>query len=272
MAGPLLTPNTSGNPFVEVFFDPDDLHPDTDRVRMLRISDGRQWKVRGGVDVAPGVAALDFECPFQVEAAYRAEMLDAAGVTIGFTDTATTVLDYTGTVVHQPLAPDLWSPVRIGEGSASNLTRPVDGEFVDIEGGTVGRWIGSTRRGLRGVPVSLITDTLAAADMMQAMLGTYTTQQVGVLCIRTSTGIRWPRTFFARGDLTEIDADVRIGGELVKYEASMDEAEPPYPGLVVPLLTYDDLDAFGNYDEQDANWATYTDRDRAYELAGLANA
>jgi len=271
MAGPLLTVDTSGNPRVEVFADPDDLHPDAVRVRMLRLSEDRTWLVRGGVDVAPGIAALDWEVPFQVPVSYRLEMFAADNVSLGFTDPSTVTVDYTGTVVHQPLSPDLWAPVRILAGSAAQLVRPVDGELVDTESGFVSHWVGSNRRGLRDVPVSLLTETLAAANQLQAMLGTYTTKQVGVLCIRTSDGVRWPRTFFAQGDLTEIERNVRFRGQMIQFDAAMNEAEPPYPGLVVPLLTYDDLDvAYASYHARDAAYATYTDQDRDYSLAGLA--
>lgn len=269
MAGPTLSPDLSGNPFVEVFFE--DLHVDADTITIYRLSEDRDWLVRGGVQIATGVAALDFEVPFQTPATYRAEQFDVLGNSLGFTDPSSITVDYEGTVVHQPLAPaQLWARVRLLAGSAESLVRPTDGEFPRVEGATVGRWIGTPRQGLRGVPVNFLTDTLAAANQVQAMLGTYVTQQVGVLCIRSSDGIRWSRTFFARGDLAEVERNVRIRGELIEFQAAMDESEPPYPGLVVPLLTYDDLDAFGDYAAQDANWITYTDRDRAYELAGLA--
>lgn len=271
MAGPLLTVDTSGNPRVEVFFDPDDLDPDTARVRMWRYSEDREWLVRGGVDVAPGIAALDWEVPFQTPATYRLEQFAADDIPLGFTDPSTVTVDYTGTVVHQPLSPDLWAPVRILSGSAATLTRPFDGEFVETEGSVVGHWVGSVRRGLRDVPVSLLTETLEAAGQLQEALGTYMTRQVGVLCIRTSDGIRWPRTFFAQGDLTEVERNVKFRGQLIQFDAQMNEAKPPYPGLVVPLLTYDDLDvAYATYDLRDAAYATYTAQDRDYSLAGLA--
>lgn len=269
MAGPTLTPDVAANPFVEVFFE--DLHTDAARLDVYRLSDDREWLVRGGVDVAAGVAALDFEVPFKTQASYRAVQRDVLGNSLGFTDTSTITVDYTGTVVHQPLVPaQLWAPVTLMVGSGQKLLRPAEGDLVGVEGAAMDRWIGTPRRGLRGVPVRFMAETIEAADLVQAMLGTYVTKQIQVLCIRTSEVVRWPRTFFARGDLTEVEKNVRLGGHLLDFEASMDESEPPYPGLVVPLLTYDDLDAFGDYAAQDAGWITYTARDRAYELAGLA--
>jgi hypothetical protein len=271
MAVPELTPNTDGNPFVEVFFDPTDLDPDTYRVRMLRLSDDRSWLVRGGFDVAPGVAAVDWECPFNVESYYRLEQIAEDGVSLGFTDPAPVVLEYTGTIVHQPLVPDLWAPVRILADSAEELVRPLRGEFVEPEGAPVGWWVGSGRGGLRDVPVSLLTETIAAADQMQAMLGSYTTRQVGVLCIRTSEAIRWPRTFFAQGNLVEVERNVRQRGQLIQFDASMNESKPPVAAISTPLLSYSDMSiAFDTYTALSAAIPTYTQSSRSYEYAGLA--
>ncbi|MEV4735565.1 MULTISPECIES: hypothetical protein [unclassified Microbacterium] len=269
MAGPSLTVDVSGNPFVEVFFD--SVAPGTSTVTVYRLSEDRQWLVRGGVGIGTGIAALDFEVPFRTPATYRAEQFDALGNSLGFTDSSHVTVDYEGTVVHNPLVPaSLWAPVRILADVVAPLRRPTDGELVYVEGASVAKWIGTRRQGLRDVPVSFLTETIDAADRVQAMLGTYVTQQVGVLCIRTSDNVRWPRSFFVHGDLSEIEQNVRFNGSRIRFDAQMDEVEPPFPGLVTPLLTYDDLDAFGNYTAQDAGWLTYTDRDRAYELAGLA--
>ena len=272
MPGPDLTVNTDGNPWVEVFIDPSDLDPATVTLRMYRLSEGRTWLVRGGVDVAPGVAALDFEVPFGVESAYRAEMFDVDGVSLGFTDTTSTWVDVEGTWVHNPLDPTVAVQLVNLSGSAETLTRQTPGEVVYVEGASVGRRISSRRRGLEGVPVRLLAESRDVADTLQAMLGSYETQQVPVLCIRTSEAIRWPRTFFASTqELVEREKDVHSGGELVQFEASMDEVAPPFPGLVVPLLTYDDLDEFhGTYTAMDAAYASYTEKDRDYSLAGFA--
>lgn len=271
MAGPELTPDVTGNPRVEVFFDPADLHVDTYRLRMIRFSEDRTWLVRGGVDVAPGVAALDWEVPFQTLATYRAEMFDAAGASLGFSDASSITVDFEGTVVHNPLAPTVFAPVKILPGSIAPLGRPFDGQLVDTEDGE-GRFIGSGRRGLRNVTVSLRTDTIEAANDMQRVLGAYGKSLPGVVCIRTSSSIRWPRTFFAQGDLSETERTIHAGGERIQWDGRMNEATPPSPGIVTPLLTYADLDAaFPSYAARDAFYGTYTAQDRDYSLAGLAD-
>lgn len=271
MSVPELNVDTTGNPRVEVFFDPVDLPVEASTLRVYRLSDDREWLVRGGVDVAVGTAVLDYEVPFQTVSMYRAEMFDVSGVSLGFTDAGTVTLDYTGTVVHQPLSPVLrWASVKLLEGSGSALTRPTPGQTTWAEGDVVGTWIGSRRQGLRGTQVSVLAEG-DEADKFQSIFGDYETQQLGIVCIRTSDAIRWPRTFFARGDFAEADLDVKHGGSAVALTATVEEVKPPFPGVTTPLLTYSDWSAaFGLYSGQSAAFASYTDVSRAYEYAGLA--
>lgn len=272
MAGPLLTPDTSGNPRVEVFFDPDDLHADCAGIRIYRYSEDRRWLVRGGVDIAPGVAALDFECPFNIDAQYRAEQFDDTGASLGFSDSETTQLEYTGTVVHQPLDPSLWVRMRLLKPTADSLTRGLlGGDPMYPEGDVVATIVGGRRVGLEDTTLALLADSVSDADVFQAALGTYEVAQVNVLCVRTSESVRIPRTFFAAGRWSEVRRDVTPDGGFVEFRSTAREAKPPFAGLVVPLLTYDDLDAaYATYDLRDAAYATYTAQDRDYSLAGLA--
>lgn len=268
---PAFTLYMEGNPSVEIFFT--NYVAGTARVRLYRYSDDRTWLVRGGVDIAPTVAVRDYEVPSGVTSTYRAEMFNSAGVSLGFNTPASVTMPAFGPVLHQPLDPSLFADVILMVGTAEKLSRPTPRDVVYTEGATVGRHIGARRRGLQRAPLLLEVESIEAADMVQAMLGTYETEQVGVLCLRTPPPTRLPRTFFFSSDeLEEIDVNVHypVGGLLIRYEARADEVEPPFPGLVKPLLTYDDIDTAGDYDVQDARWATYTDRDRAYELAGQA--
>lgn len=268
---PAFTLYMEGNPSVEIFFT--NYVAGTARLRLYRYSEGRTWLVRGGVDIAPSVAVRDYEVPSGVTSTYRAEMFNASGVSLGFNTPASVTMPAFGPILHQPLDPALFAEVILMVGTAEKLSRPTPRDVVYTEGSGVGRHIGSRRRGLTRTPLLLEVESEEAGDMVQAMLGTYETEQVGVLCLRTPPPTRVPRTFFFSSDeLEEIDVNVHypVGGVLIRYEARADEVEPPFPGLVKPLLTYDDIDTAGNYAVQDARWATYSDRDRAYELAGQA--
>ena len=274
MSAPNLTPDVTGNPWVEVFFDPGDLDPDCVRLRIYRQAENRTWLVRGGVDIAPGVAALDFECPFQSSATYRAMQYDAGDAELGYTDPESITLDVEGTWIHNPLDPARGILVEMDDASLQQLQRPTLGELVYAEDAVVGRRLGSRRRGIVAADLVLNIDGMANIAGFEAMLGDYEEDQIGILCVHTSEPVLLPRTFFASSDgWTVQDKTIRRGGEWVRVAATVDEAEPPYPGLVVPLLTYDDLDAaYADYDDRDAAYATYTAQDRDYSLAGLATA
>lgn len=267
-----LTPNTDGCPFVEVFIDTPDVPAGTATMRIYRLSENRTWLVRGGVDIDPGVAALDYEIPFQVAVAYRAECFDNTGVSLGFAEAGTITLDYEGTIIHQPLTPSLYVGVKIRPDSyLAPMTRPTPGTAIFTESGGPARWIGGIRQGQVGTPVALYLANSYDADTMQSIMGAYETSQVAVMCIRTSTLTRWPRTFFAQGDLSETWLSRR--SERYMFDSTMVEVQPPFPGLSTPLLTYDDLDAsYATYDAMDAAYPTYTDKDRDYSLAGAATA
>ena len=272
MAGPLLTPNLDANPFVEVFFDPSSLAAGTSVLRIWRYSEDRQWKVRGGWDMLPGAAAIDWEAPFRTQCTYRAEQFTAGGASLGFTDSAVASLDADGTWVHNPLEPAQGVRVEVDDESAVEIVRPTPGQAVYTEGGSVPRRIGSRRRALEGVNVVLNIDSAARIAAFEAALGSYENEQVGVLCIRTAEPVMWPRTFFAAADgWPKQDRTVRTGGDWVQIKAKCDEVEPPAPGIVAPFLRYSDLDAaYPSLANRDARYGTYSAQDRDYSLVGVA--
>lgn len=272
MPGPTLTEDLTGNPWVEVFFNPADLDPACARLRVYRQSEGRTWLVRGGVDIATGVAVLDFEVPFQTVATYRAEQFDVAGASLGYTLSTDITLDVEGTWIHNPLEPTGGIYVEIDDESAPDIVRPTPGELIHTEGAVLPDRIGSRRRAAEGVFVALNIDGATNITRYEEMLGTYERAQLGILCIRTSDPVMWPRTFFASSpSFLKVDKTIRYAGEWVQIRATCDEVKPPYPGLTLPLLTYDDLDvAYATYTARDASYSTYTDQDRDYALAGLA--
>lgn len=275
MSAPELTVDLSGNPRVEVFFDPGDLDGSADTLRIYRYSEGREWLVRGGVDVQVGTAALDWEVPFQTDVAYRAQQFDSSGVPLGFTDVGTTVVDVGVPWVHNVLEPT--DGIEVGwagilSGSGSELRRPTVGGVEVTEGDALGQWHGAGRRGVVGMTLGLTTYTAADLDRLQAMLGTYSQRKLAVLVVRAPAPARWPRTFFAGvTDPRELDRTLRFGGDRADLSLSVTEVVPPAPGLVPPFLTYADMEAaYSTYAEAEAAYSTYVEAQRDYSLAGLA--
>jgi len=182
------------------------------------------------------------------------------------------ILAGVGTWVHNPLEPTAGMQVEIDDVSARELIRPTPGDRVFVQGHGVARLIGRRRRGLDSVDLSLSVRGIVEADAFQDLLGSYDEDRLGVLCLRTSETVRWPATFmFATSAMAEKDVSIRYGGDWVQFVASVDEVEPPFPGLSTPLLSYDDLDvAYATYTARDAAYASYTAADRDYSKAGLA--
>lgn len=275
MGAPALTFDGSGNPYVEVFFDPDEFDGDVAYIQVWRYSEGREWQVRGGVNIVPGVAALDFEVPPGEQSTYRAQMFSALGASLGWTDTTSFDVPDFGVTIHNPLDPTRYLVLptsSVLEAALNTNTRPTVSEVVYTEGSSVGVTIGARRRGVVGLRFGVALTSTGDADLLQSMIGGYEDQQIPVLCVRTPTPIRIPRTAFLRvEDTGEDDLNTRWGGGDIHVLFTGTETKPPFPGLAVPLLTYDDLDvAYVDYDERDSAYASYTDQDRDYSLAGLA--
>lgn len=302
---PTLTTYTDDAPCprVEVYFAT--LHPDTATLTVYRTAAGRTHEVRGAVRAATAgsFTRIDFECPFNILVSYRAEMFDADGISLGFTD-ATVLPDVidgpipdddlypsdfffpeegligTGLLsayswLHNPLDPQGAVRVSAMDSSARSLSRPVDGSISRPMGRRVGVMLSRGRGGLAGFTYDIHAPDEASADKVQAMLGDYTSNTVPVLCLRVGgdeTRMRIPKPLFLGVlDIPEEDIDVRWGGTETIQRMTGDEVAPPVPGLFIPLLTNADLNAYYATNAaliaDNANNATVN---RRYDLAGFA--
>jgi len=276
---PTLTPSTDPSTSPRVFVSFPALAGGTQTVNVTRTTDGRTYKVRGGVKLfaVGGAAVMDFEAAVGKPNSYRAEMFNAAGTSLGFTDAAVVTLPATSAFhgvgmrawLSQPLNPQLAIQASILLGSAGDLVQPTPGDVFYSEGAVLGTRIGSRRRGLKGVGISILCDSTADADEFQAMFGGYTSDYPAVILIRTAPPIRLPRVLFAEcGELHEIaEAD----GTVISFQMSIEEVAPPSPGLVIPTLRRADIDAaFPTRGARAAAYATRFARDTDYTKAGLA--
>lgn len=275
---PVITPYTDENPCprVEVFFE--EFADGTETVTVTRTAAGRAYQVRGAVRAATAgsLTRIDFECPFNIPVTYRAEMFDADGLSLGFTDPTTlTSLDSADTWLHNPLDPQGAVKVIARLGSAASLSRPVVGGISRPLGRRVGVVLSQGRTGLSGLVWDIHAYDLETADKVQAMLGDYNTTAVPVLCLRVGGGesrIRIPKPLFLGVlDIAEEMQDVQYGGEWTVQRMVGDEAAPPVPGLFIPLLTNADLNAYyaTNADLNSDN-ASNAAVNRRYDLAGFS--
>ncbi len=277
MSAPILTPFTDAAPCprVEVFFE--DFDPGTTHVTVYRLAGGREFRVRGAVMAATAgsFARIDFEVPLNVPVTYRAEQFDAAGLSLGFTPSATLAgVVSADTWMHNPLNPQGAVKVTLLDTAARSLSRPVPGEVSYPRGRRVGVMLSEPRRGLSGAVFDVLTETHADADRVQALIGSYTSSAVPVICVRT--GLRNPMRvamplFLGVLDIPEEDVSVRYGDEDTVQRIEGSEVDPPTPGLFIPLLRRKDLNAaFATRAAMNGAALTRGDINRLYEYAGLA--
>ena len=268
-----VTPGTTPHTIIEV----DGLAVGVSFITVWR-DDGARWQeVRGALmaPVAGSWAGVDWECGFNRATAYRVEQFDAAGLSLGFLPAVTVTLTSQETWVHNVMAPRAGTPVMWTDSALRDIDRPTDSEVVFARGATYGTAVGSARRGIVGVNLEMVTDTLEQADKVQALLGSPGNELPPVLCVRKGAGegfARIPATLFVHvGSINEVDFTVRFGGENVVHQTSGTEVRPPAKKLGTPLLTLADLDAFyATLGDIDADNLTLGDIDRRWDLAGYA--
>jgi hypothetical protein len=304
---PTITPYMDADPCprTEVFFE--EFAPGTATVTVYRSAAGREYLVRGAVDAptAGSLSRIDFECPFNIPVIYRAEMFDADGLSLGFTDPTTlgevfdglepeedlppdidlypfsvflgTGLVSVDTWLHNPLDPQGAVKVTALNTTARKLSRPVSGGISRPIGRRVGVVLSQGRGGLQGFTYDVYAPDEDTADKVQALLGDYTTTAVPVVCLRVGgheSRMRIPKPMFLGVmDIVEEDLDIRATGEATVQHMVGDEVSPPVPGLFVPLLTNLDLKTYyATNAAMKADNATNADLARRYDLAGFGGA
>lgn len=273
---PTISVNYDGAPRAEVFFP--SFAPGTATVSVFRESEGRTMQVRGGVRAvtAGTLSRIDHEIPAR-KMTYWAEMFDAAGLSLGITGSTSVTAWFEDTWLHNPLDPQGSVRVMFRPQAARELSRPVAGQVVHPQGRRVGVVVGTERKGLMGVNLDVVTDTIEDADKVRALLGDYNTTTVPVLCFRIGAldRIRLPSPLFVGVlDIVEADRNYASGwGEMIDHLIEGDEVDPPLPGLFIPTLRNADLKAYyATNAAMKADNPTNGDLLRRYDLAGMASA
>ena len=274
LTAPALNAIPQMTPVPRVEFKFDELLPGTTRATVFRLTGKSTKRVRGAINVyaAGGFSGIDTEAPFNVKLTYRAEMFNAAGVSLGFTDARVVTVAFDGTVVHQPLDPTRAALVDLRPKFAEEISRPFEGEVVYPIGSTLGVYIGSGRQGVTGVDLTVITDTLDHADAFASIWGDPSEDQpqLPVVCIRTQPEWRLPMPLFAAVlDPTEARFDTDLGGETINWPMRGTEVRPPVEALARALLTYADFEAsFSTYEAFENAYLTYFNAESDFDLAG----
>lgn len=233
--------------------------------------------VRGGqrLPATSPVIVLDPEPGFKIESAYTLLGHNAAGDVIGSWPLGSTVVNFDGVVIQQPLDPRYSVQVKRLVSTAAEIARETPGELAYPQGRVLPGLIGiGPRRGVEGVALDLFLSTYADADALQATLGTYDTPQLPIWLVRTPPGQRIPRVFFCHVPrLVEIAINGHIGMEYVQFSTVVTEVRPPAAGITAVALTHSDMKVFfATHTAVKARYATHSDVKRDTSLIGAANA
>ncbi|WP_413600854.1 hypothetical protein [Curtobacterium sp. Curtsp57] len=270
VAGPELVavPTMTPVPHVEITFT--EIDAGATRATVYRLGGDRVMKVRGLIDVAAsgGFGGIDTEPPFNVPITYRAEMFDAAGSSLGYTESSTTTVPFRGTVIHQPIDPERAVQVHLALDAVPSLVRPFDGEIVRPIGRPVPVYVGTGRTGLTGVVLNALTLTADDDAAMASVFGGYEDMQLPVLCVRSSLPTGLPGTLFVVVQQPErVPQDAQVGGTAVRWLLTGDEVAPPVENVVGALLAYSDIEnSFTSYSAIENGYLTYLDLETDFDL------
>lgn len=279
---PALTAFTDA-PRVEVVFDV--LPPAAAMATIRATIAGRTSEVRGAIrtSVSGALNRTDFEAPDGVPVTYRAELFNAAGVSIGFTSDATITVpasDFDGAFhyvwLHSPTDPSTAVRVAWGRDALSRISTQSPGSVEWAQGRRLGLALSSRRTGMIAVPMDVVTDTLEDAAKVDALFGGPQRARQPVVCVRMSPSLaitRLPAVWFAGILEQSYEPDMTMGSERTVWRLRGDEVAPPVPAIVIPLLRRKDIAAF--YATRQAVRNDNQSRfalSRRYELAGLGGA
>jgi hypothetical protein len=272
-----LDPQPAGTPGPFVSIIAESFPVGVAKVTVLRTVGGREFKVRGLVNVSAAgtVSERDFEAPPDVVLSYRVQHFDVFGNFVSWSDPVTTTLagDPRYAWFHNPLDPSTSIKVRMLAGAAGSLARPIDAEVLRIQGRSVGVALFGARRGVTGVVLDCLTESAEDAAKFDALFGGYDdASTVPIVCVRAPIAMRLPPTLFALVDQPlQQPLNNPHGGEDTRWVLRGDEIAPPPEAIISTLLGYDDFTAF--YADYAAFTAAYTDYREAqldYSIAGTA--
>lgn len=281
MAAPVLSPASDDAPCARVDVLLESLPVGTVKVTVWRTYEAREAKVSGaiGIVVSGVVSVIDYEVPLDVDLSYRVQFFGASGGELGWSDSATTrvVSPHWGDgleriLIHNPLDPRSAVWVTPGAGFAAVVSRPTPGETRWGHGSRLGMVQSSTRRGITGVPLDVVTDTFEAGNRFDELFGTPDTPRLPILCVRIPGSLRFTRLpvmWFAAVLEQPSYPDMEMGTETVVWRLVADQVDRPVPTLVIPVLRRIDVAAYypSRQAVLDAN-PTRLSVARRFEIAG----
>lgn len=272
-----LTPFADMAPVPRVLIDVpvDEFPAGSVTVSVQRTCEGRVMDVRGGIrkPASSPLVVIDPEPGFQVPNDYTVIGHDIDGEIVGSWPVGSTTVDFSGSVIQQPLDPRLSVEVVRLVTMAADIERETPGDLVFPQGATLPGMVGlGPRQGIQGMAVDVLLSSASDADALQSTLGGYATSQLPVWLIRTPPDQRIPRIFFCHVPRLRESRVIGDGGYL-RFSATVSEVRPPAVGITATALTHSDMKVFfSTHTEVKAQYSTHSDVKRDTSLIGAADA
>lgn len=253
---PTLTVYTDMTPCPRVVVNFSTFIEDTASVDLYRLGDGEPQLVPGAQDVQAsetgGLVKTDYYPPFGIPITYRAQQFDAAGNSLGYTDSASAIVDVSFTVVTSPYDPMQSAVIDMDEEAGSALTNPTNAATHEFNGRRI--VLIESQQLLAGVNMSFWTDTL---PQYQKVLDVFRSSRNFVV-IRTPPPMQVPRVFYVFGAPVRSETNLPGNIEEFLWDLKVDEVTPPSAVLLVAVITYGTYSAgLSTYGAFKSSYLTY---------------
>lgn len=238
----------------------DALAPGTEYVTLRRMTADDDVAVPGAerVPALAGFILTDYYPPFRTPILYRAEMFDADGDSLGYTETGPAYVDEDRTWLSSPTDPNRALPIELAASAGSALADEFVGQVHRI--GTRRVLITALGTGLVDLDMSFYTDTIAEYQQALAIFR----QNSGAVVIRTPPPMQVPRVlYFWSPKPTRMEWNLPAGIEWFDWQNVGTEISAPTSKVIAAVLSY------RRYVEAYPSYRAFADANLTYRMARL---
>lgn len=258
---PAVTGYTDGSPGPRVVVNTTEVAASTVTGTLHRIYGNNDDIVPGadGIPATGGFVRTDYYPPLGTPVAYRVEMFDANGASLGFTDAGVVTLDVPASTcwISSPYTPSLAVQVELDDEASSNLTREITATTHLIGGRRI--VISEAAFGYASIPMSFWVSTVQEARDAEDVF----VDGLGVCVFRVAPPMEVPRVLYGFGIPTRQEVNLPAGVEDTFFSLTVDETAPPTTAIIAAVVTY------GRYTNNLTSYAEFTQMYGTYRDAQL---
>lgn len=209
-----------------------------------------------GIASVSGFVRTDYYPPIGTPIAYRVEMFNGNGASLGFTDAATIILDVPPSTawITSPYDPTKSVQIELDDEASSQLAKTIVSSSHLIGGRRI--VISEAAYGYAGIPMSFWVTTVAEARAVEDVF----LDGLGLVVIRVAPPMEVPRVLYAYGVPSRQEVNLPAGIEDAFFALTVDEASAPTTVIIVAVIPYarftNNLTTYGAFTQM---YGTYRD-------------